>query len=44
MLPRLVDTWTKDRFEFEAWLTGIGSAIPQLHRRGRYATGPVIRG
>ncbi len=36
LCPRLVDTWLRDRLEFEGWLTGVASVIPRLPRRRRY--------
>ena len=41
LLPRLVDSWRLTRLEFEAWLTGVGSFLPRVPRRGRYRPAPV---
>lgn len=43
LLPRLVDAWRISQLEFEAWLTGIAQALPQMPRAA-YPPDPLIAG
>jgi peptidoglycan/xylan/chitin deacetylase (PgdA/CDA1 family) len=42
LLPRFVDSATRTRVEFAAWLSGLGSLLPSLPRAGRYKPAPVF--
>jgi peptidoglycan/xylan/chitin deacetylase (PgdA/CDA1 family) len=41
LLPRLVDSTGMTRLEFESWLSGVGTFIPRLRRRGLYGAAAV---